>query len=108
MKQISTLMIICLVLALLPEGASAQTQTTTDGKHKKEQKRFLKEARNTESAYKETHLNTGSFTFRKGEAARKRAKKRDERLQYKFDDTGKPLKKKQLFRKKATRKQAGR
>ncbi|MBB6613113.1 hypothetical protein H7F15_18885 [Pontibacter sp. Tf4] len=107
MKQLFTLLIFCLAFSLITESTFAQIKATTDSKHKKEQKRFLKEARKTESTYKETHLNTNTYTYKKGEAARKRAIKRDERRKYKYDDTGKPHKKKQIFRKKATKKQEG-
>ncbi|MEJ8758486.1 hypothetical protein WG947_15840 [Pontibacter sp. H259] len=106
MKQIFTLIAFCFILTLLPLATEAQIQATTSGRHKKEQKRFLKEAKATESAYKDTHLNTRTYTFKKGESARKRVKKNDERRSYKFDEAGKPLKKKGLFRKKATGKQA--
>ena len=105
MKQIFTLLTFCAAFILLPYLTSAQIQQTTEVQHKKEQKRFLKQARATESAYKDTHLNTSTYTFKKGESARKRAKKADEHQLYKYDDTGKPLKKKGLFRKKATKKQ---
>ena len=97
--------LLLLLLGALP--AMAQIKNLSDDKQKKEQKRFLKEAEKTESTYKETHLNTDAYTFKKGEAARKRVKKRDERRQYKFDEAGKPLKKKTFLRRKATKKQAG-
>ena len=96
---------LLLLLGAVP--AMAQIQNLSDDKHKKEQKRFLKEAEKTESTYKETHLNTDAYTFKKGEAARKKVKKRDERRRYKFDEAGNPQKKKTFLRRKATKKQAG-
>ena len=97
--------LVMLFVGIAP--AMAQIQSKSVEKHRKEQKRFQKEARKTESDYKATHLNTDAYTFKKGEAARKKVKKRDERRQYKFDETGKPLKKKTFLRRKATKKQAG-
>ncbi|MBC5775860.1 hypothetical protein H8S95_17425 [Pontibacter sp. KCTC 32443] len=96
--------LIMLFIGTMP--AMSQIKQQTEEKHKKERNQYLREAEKTESTYKETHLNTDAYTFKKGEAARKRVKKRDERRQYKFDETGKPLKKKSLIRKKATKKQA--
>ena len=96
---------VILFVGIMP--AMAQIRTQTVEKHKKQRERFLKEAEKTESTYKETHLNTDAYTFKKGEAARKRMKKRDERRRYKFDETGKPLKKKSFFRKKTTKKETG-
>ena len=96
---------LLLLLGAVP--AMAQIQNLSDDKHKKEQKRFLKEAEKTESTYKETHLNTDAYTFKKGEAARKKVKKRDERRRYKFDEAGNQQKKKTFLRRKATKKQAG-
>ncbi|WP_219337354.1 hypothetical protein [Pontibacter populi] len=98
--------LMLLLLGVVP--AMAQIKNLSDDKQKKEQRRFLKEAEKTESTYKDSHLNTNAYTFKKGEAARKRVKKRDERRQYKFDEAGKPLKKKTFLRRKTTSKQAGR
>ncbi len=103
-KCIASLGVIMLC-GLIPAEAQIKNQSTE--KHKREQRRFLKEAENTESEYKETHLNTEAYTFKQGEAARKRAKKRDERRAYKFDEAGKPVKKKGLFKRKVTKKEAG-
>ena len=109
MMQVFTKWVLCffIVLALGAVPVMAQIHTQTSEKQKKQQKRFLKEAEKTESAYKETHLNTEAYTFKRGEAARKRVTKRDERRQYKFNEAGSPQKKKTIFRKKATKKQAG-
>ncbi|HEY4652229.1 MAG TPA: hypothetical protein VIG72_12490 [Pontibacter sp.] len=110
MKQIYISISFVIVLSLLvgQQPVAAQIQQTSKGQHKKEQRRYLKEARNTEAAYKDTHLNPDTYTHRKGEAARKRVKKRDERRQYKFDDTGQPVKKTRVARKKATSTQSSR
>lgn len=105
MMKVFTKWALCFIMILFLTPAFAQIQSQTIEKHNKQRNKYLKEAAKTESAYKETHLNTDAYTFKIGEASRKRVKKRDERRQYKFDETGKPLKKKPVLRKKATRKQ---
>lgn len=109
MMHVFTKPVLCclMLLLLMVAPAIAQIQPQTAEAHKKEQKRFLKQAQKTESTYKDTHLNTEAYTFKRGEAARKKVKKHDERRKYKFDETGKPLKKKTFLRRKATKKQAG-
>ncbi|NDK56943.1 hypothetical protein [Pontibacter fetidus] len=109
MMQVFTKWVLCFFIILFVglAPALAQIQAKSIERQKKEQKRFLKEAERTESDYKATHLNTSAYTFKRGEAARKRVSKRDERRQYKFDEAGNPQKKKTIFRKKATKKQAG-
>ena len=97
--------LLCLLLALVAAPAFAQISYATNGQQKKQQKQFLKEAEKTESVYKDTHLNTDVYTFKKGEAARKRIKAKNGRAGYTFDANGKPVKTKKAFRKQKAKRQ---
>ncbi|WP_242926065.1 hypothetical protein [Pontibacter vulgaris] len=79
-------------------SASAQISHKETSKHKLYKKRFLKQADKTEAAYKETHLNTEAYTFKKGKAARKKAV-RDERGKYKFSQDGQAMPRKPKVKK---------
>ncbi|WP_347160275.1 hypothetical protein [Pontibacter chitinilyticus] len=98
-QALHCLLILPLLLAAAP--AFAQISHTTEEQQRKEQKQFLKEADKTESVYKETHLNTAVYTFKKGEAARKRAKAKGNNTA--LNDKGEPLTRWKLFQKKGKR-----
>ena len=84
---------LCLALLLLIGAMPgyAQISFKAHEKHGQEMRKSLKEAEQVELAYKETHLNTSAYTFKKGAVARKRTKK-DERTSYLFNERGKPVK----------------
>ena len=84
-----------LLLAALP--GYGQISFDAHEKHGQEMRKSLKEAGQTDLAYKETHLNTNAYTFRKGAAARKRLKQ-EERASYQFNENGKPVKWKKFFK----------
>ncbi|WP_242922178.1 hypothetical protein [Pontibacter liquoris] len=97
-KRSGFLLCLLALLAFSALPAFAQISPESKEQQRKEQKRFLKEAAKTESVYKDTHLNTDTYTFKKGEAGRINAK--NNRAAYLFDENGKPIKKKKLFEKK--------
>ncbi|GAB3525732.1 hypothetical protein GCM10027443_00060 [Pontibacter brevis] len=87
MKYSLPLVLLLLLVALPGYG---QISFKTHDNHGREVRKSLKEAAKVDPAYKETHLNTNAYSFRKGTAARRRAKK-DELASYKFNERGKPM-----------------
>ncbi|WP_162054466.1 hypothetical protein [Pontibacter pamirensis] len=81
-------LVLLLLFGALP--GYAQISFKAHENHGREVRKSLKEAAKADLAYKETHLNTNTYTFRKGTAARKRAKK-DELASYQFNERGKPI-----------------
>ncbi|RIJ37835.1 hypothetical protein D1627_12145 [Pontibacter oryzae] len=81
-----------------------QVNHESQAQHDQEVKLSLKEASKVDAAYKETHLNTNIYTFKKGAAGRKRVYK-DGRDKYQFNTSGEPVKKLKLFKKKRKYKQ---
>lgn len=94
-------LLVLLLLAIAP--AMAQIDQKSYDHHRQQRRKFLKQADTVETQYKDTHLNVDSYTFKIGEAGRKRAKK-DERKRYHFNDAGEPVKKKRLFSRKKKKK----
>ena len=92
-----------IILLLTTGTAFAQISHKSVDNHKQQRKKFLKQARETDAEYKDTHLNVNAYTFKDGKAGRKRAK-RDERARYQFNDAGDPVKKKRLFMRKKKKK----
>ncbi|MCJ8166083.1 hypothetical protein MKJ04_14645 [Pontibacter sp. E15-1] len=89
-----------LLLAALP--GYGQISFDAREKHEQKMRKSLKEAEQVEYTYKETHLNTSAYTFKKGAAARKR-RKQDRRATYQFDENGKPARKILFFKKRKLR-----
>ncbi len=96
--------VLVLALLLLWGAVPGYAQISFDAreKHAQQVRQSLKEADVADYAYKDTHLNTNAYTFKRGAAARKRLKK-DDRARYQFDENGMPARKFQLFRKKKDR-----
>ncbi|MBC5993844.1 hypothetical protein [Pontibacter cellulosilyticus] len=93
-----------LLLATAP--TFAQIKHKSNEEHKQQRKKFLKQADTVEAQYKDTHLNVDAYTFKVGEAGRKRVKKKDERARYQFNEAGEPVKKKRLFNRKKKKKRS--
>lgn len=98
-KVAKTALLSLTLLLFLALPGHAQISFTAHERHEREMRKSLKEAEKADPVYKETHLNTNAYTFRKGEAARKRLKQ-DERSVYKFNDSGKPVKRAWIFKKR--------
>ena len=99
-SRVAKTALLCLTLLLfLALPGYAQISFTAHERHEREMRKSLKEAEKADPVYKETHLNTNAYTFRKGAAARKRLKQ-DERSVYKFNDSGKPMKRAWIFKKR--------
>ena len=81
-------LVLLLLLGALP--GYGQISFKAHENHGREVRKSVKEAAKADLAYKETHLNTNAYTFRKGTAARGRAKK-DELASYQFNERGKPM-----------------
>ena len=96
----SLFLLLFFLLGVLP--GYGQTSHTAIARHDQELKKSLKEAAKVDAAYKDTHLNTDAYTFRKGEAGRKRLRS-NERAQYQFNVKGDAAKKLRLFKKKRHR-----
>jgi hypothetical protein len=77
------------VLILLSAGAAmAQISYKAVEHHNQQKRQSLKEAKQAEVEYKDTHLNTSTYTFKKGAPGRKRVAARDGRNKYRFTDSG--------------------
>lgn len=96
------LLLALVLLTAVP--AFCQISYESAENHKQERKKFLKEAEKAEATYKDTHLNTGAYNFKKGEAGRRRLKAKDERGRYQFDENGEPVKKRKPFWKRKRKK----
>ncbi len=94
------LLVVLLIITI--GSASAQISFKETAKHEQRKKRFLKQASQADAAYKDTHLNTEAYTFRKGKAARKRTV-RDERDKYKFSENGQAVQRKHKLKKRSRR-----
>ena len=107
MRRKFTVCISCLAIMLFfsTTPATAQISKKSADKHRKEQRRFLREADKADARYKDTHLDVNTDTYKKGEVPP--GKIRSGRA-FKNNAAGKPVKKRTLFRKKATKKGAGR
>ncbi|MFD2246963.1 hypothetical protein [Pontibacter ruber] len=66
----------------------AQISYKAVDQHNHLKRQSLKEADKTDVAYKDTHLNTSTYTFKKGEAGRKRVATNDGRNKYRFTERG--------------------
>jgi hypothetical protein len=105
MKRKFTVCISCLAIVLLINAmpATAQISQKSVDKHRKEQRRFLREADKADARYKETHLNVHSDTYKKGEVPRTKVRAGGIFRKFKNNEAGKPVKRRMLFRKKATK-----
>ena len=100
-------LLLFFLLGTLPGYGQISYQASA--KHDQQLRKSLRDAEKVDSKYKDTHLNTDAYTFRKGEAGRKRLKKKDERDQFQFNVKGDPAKKIKLFKnKKKYKARAGR
>lgn len=92
---------LALLLFFLVGALPGYAQTTHDAveKHDQEVRQSLKEAAKIESIYKDSHLNTEAYTFKKGEPGRRRQQK-DGRDKYQFNINGDPVVKSKPFWKK--------
>ncbi|WP_276499629.1 hypothetical protein [Pontibacter litorisediminis] len=90
-------LLLFFLLGTLPGYGQVSFQASA--KHEQQLRKSLKDAEKVNSKYKDTHLNTDAYTFRKGEAGRKRLKK-DDRAKLHFNVKGDPAKKLRLFKKK--------
>lgn len=84
-----------------------QVNYESQAQHDQEVKLALKAASKIDAAYKESHLNTDVYTFKKGAAGRKRVQQ-DGRDKYQFNTSGEPVKKMKFFKKKRKYKQRAR
>ena len=91
------LTLLMLLLVALP--GYGQISFKAHERHEREMRKSLKEAEQADLAYKDTHLNTNAYSFKKGVAARKRLKQQ-ERSGYQFNENGKPVKWTKIFRKR--------
>ena len=69
---LKTVFVLTIIILSLNIQASAQIAYLGNSQLKAETKRNKREAARIESDYKETHLNTNYFTYKKGKASRKR------------------------------------
>ncbi|PRY14776.1 hypothetical protein CLV24_10313 [Pontibacter ummariensis] len=67
--------LVLLLFFLFSVPVSAQINHVSHSKHEQELRQSLKEAAKVDALYKETHLNTDTYTFRKGVAGRKVSKR---------------------------------
>ncbi|MFD2513163.1 hypothetical protein ACFSRY_04750 [Pontibacter locisalis] len=82
-------------MLLLTASSPALAQITYESKvhHKHLRKQFLKQAENTVTQYKDTHLDVSSYNFKKGEPGRTRVKSE----KYQYGEGTAPEKKKRFF-----------
>lgn len=100
---IKYLLSLGLILFLSAAPAMAQIKQKSVSEHKQQRKKFLKQAANVDTKYKDTHLNVDAHSFKIGESGRKRVR-RDNRANYQFNESGQPLKKQRfLFLRKKNR-----
>ncbi|CAM3795356.1 hypothetical protein POKO110462_20100 [Pontibacter korlensis] len=76
-----------------------QTSFQASAKHEQQLRKSLRDAEKANAKYKDTHLNTDTYTFKKGEAGRRRVRN-EERGKLQFNVKGDPVKKLKLFNKK--------
>jgi len=89
-KNWKWLVAIAVLILFNTESATAQISYKTIDQHNQLKRQSLKEAGRADVAYKDTHLNVDAYTFKKGEAARKRAAAKDGRNKYRFNENGDP------------------
>ena len=93
-------LVLLLLLGNIP--GYGQISHKAQERHDREMRKALREAARADHTYKETHLNTNAYTYRKGTVARKRIKK-DERASYQFNERGRPMKWYHFLKKKKYR-----
>ncbi|MFD1188075.1 hypothetical protein [Pontibacter rugosus] len=97
-----------MLLLLIGTPGYSQVNYQAEENHEQKLKQSLKDAAKVDAVtYKDTHLNTSAYTYKKGVAGRKRLRN-EEREQYQFDTNGEPVKRKGLFKKKKKYRQRGR
>ena len=82
------LAVVAVLLVLSAASAVAQISYKAVDQHKQQKRRSLKEASQAEVEYKDTHLNTSAYTFKKGAPGRKRVATKDGRTKYRFTENG--------------------
>ena len=87
-------LVIILFLATAPVMAQIRQKSVSE--HKQQRKKFLKQAANVDTKYKDTHLNVDAHTFKIGESGRQRIKQ-DGRSTYQFNESGQPARKQRFF-----------
>lgn len=90
-------LLLFFLLGTLPGYGQISYQASA--KHDQQLRKSLRDAEKVDSKYKDSHLNTDAYTFKKGEAGRKQVK-RNKRDQLQFNVKGDPAKKLHLFKKK--------
>lgn len=66
----------------------AQIAFTNKAQLKAETRRSRREAARVEADYKESHLNTGNFTYKKGKSGRKQVEVQEGWESYQFNESG--------------------
>ncbi|MFD3003747.1 hypothetical protein ACFS7Z_25550 [Pontibacter toksunensis] len=95
---------LVLLILLVAMPGYGQISFNAQEKHGREVRKSLRDAAKADIAYKETHLNTNAYTFKKGTAARKRIRK-DELASYHFNERGKPIRWYHFLKKKRKQEQ---
>ena len=90
-------LLLFFLLGTLP--GYGQVSYEASAKHEQQLRKSLKDAEKVDSKYKDTHLNTDAYTFKKGAAGRKRVK-RDDGARLHFNVNGDPARKFKLFKKR--------
>lgn len=90
-------LLLFFLLSTLP--GYGQVSYEASAKHEQQLRKSLRDAEKVDNKYKDTHLNTDAYTFKKGEAGRKRVKE-DKRPKLHFNVNGDPAKKLKLFKKR--------
>ncbi|WP_299761179.1 hypothetical protein [uncultured Pontibacter sp.] len=91
-------LLLFFLLGTLP--GYGQVSYEASARHEQQLRKSLKDAEKVDNKYKSTHLNTDTYTFKKGVAGRKRVKRDDGRSKLQFNVNGEPAKKPKLFKKK--------
>lgn len=86
--KIRTAFGISLFLISICDPVLAQIAFTDKADIKAETKRSRQDAAQIESDYKESHLNTADFTYKKGQPGRKQVKAQEQRGRNRFDAYG--------------------
>ncbi|TPE40294.1 hypothetical protein [Pontibacter mangrovi] len=76
-----------------------QTSFEASAKHEQQLRKSLREAEKVDAKFKETHLNTDAYTFKKGASGRRRVRN-NERDKMQFNVNGEPVRKLKIFGKK--------
>ncbi len=83
---LKTFIVLIVITLSVNLKASAQIAFVGKSQLKAETKRNKREAARIESDYKETHLNTDHFTYKKGKSGRKRVEVEESWEDYKFNN----------------------